>query len=65
MTMTMTPAANRVTKLPTWPFKKPPRINKMPAPNSEIATKEASSVRIQNNRLIFEGAEEIYQDHEI
>jgi hypothetical protein len=39
----MIPAANRVTKLPTWPFKNPPRIIKIPAPNSEMATKEASS----------------------
>ena len=29
--------------LPTWPFKNPPRINKIPAPSSEIATKLASS----------------------
>lgn len=43
ITITMTPAANRVTKFPTWPFKKPPRSNKIPAPNSEMATKEASS----------------------
>ena len=43
MTMTMTPAANRVTKLPTWPLKNPPKINKIPAPSSEIATKLASS----------------------
>ena len=65
MTMTMTPAANRVTKLPTWPFKKPPRINKIPAPNSEMATKVASSVRIQNNQSTFVGVGEICLVHEI
>jgi hypothetical protein len=43
ITITITIAAKRVTKLPTYPFKNPPSINKIPAPNSEIATKLASS----------------------
>ena len=59
MTMIITPAAKRVTKLPTCPFKKPPRINKKPAPISEIATKEASSAEKPKNQSAFVGVGEI------
>jgi hypothetical protein len=39
--MTISIAANLVVRLPKWLLKKPPKIKRIPAASSDIATNEA------------------------